>query len=76
MSRLAHATLGAPGLKTEKREQAAQAQHEVVQARHIQQQTGCSWTEALRIARADDPISSFYKDRNRQGWAYPLRGEK
>jgi len=74
MSRLAHAALGATGLEAEKRDQAARAQREVEQAKHIQQQTGCSWTEALRIARADDPISSYYKDRNRQGWARP-RGD-
>lgn len=71
MSRLAHAALGAIGLDAEKRELADTAQREVAQAKRIQQQTGCSWTEALRIARADDPISSYYKDRNRQGWARP-----
>lgn len=74
MSRLAHAALGAAGLEAEKRDQAARAQREVAQAKHIQQQTGCSWTEALRIAHADDPVSSYYKDRNRQGWAHPRGG--
>lgn len=51
MSRLAHTVYGAPGFKAEKRALAATAQHEVLEAKRIQQQTGCSWTEALRHAR-------------------------
>jgi hypothetical protein len=50
MTRLAHATAGAPGLDAEKRELADIAQHEIAEARRIQTQTGCSWTEALRLA--------------------------
>jgi hypothetical protein len=50
MSRLAHATYAAPGFAAEKRAQAAQAQHEIREAKRIQAQTGCSWTEALRLA--------------------------
>ena len=71
MSILAHATLAGPGFEAEKRAMAATAQHEVRQAKHIQDQTGCTWTEALRIAYANDPITAYYRDRNRGGWAQP-----
>ena len=50
MSRLAHATFAAPGFSAEKRQQAAQAQHEIQKAKRIQRETGCTWTEALRLA--------------------------
>lgn len=50
MTRLAHATAGAPGLDAERRELADIAQHEVAEAHRIQAQTGCSWDEALRLA--------------------------
>lgn len=48
MSRLAHATYGAPGFEAEKRAAAIQAQHEIKEAKRIQQQTGCTWSDALR----------------------------
>lgn len=51
MSALAHTTYAAPGFEAEKRALAAQAQHEIREARRVQAQTGCTWTEALRIAR-------------------------
>jgi hypothetical protein len=51
MSRLAHAAIGTSGMEPEKREQAAQAQLEITNARSIQVQTGCGWTEALKQAR-------------------------
>lgn len=54
MSLLAHATLSAPGLDAEKRALAAQSQHECREAARIQAQTGCTRTEALRLAA--DPI--------------------
>ena len=69
MSAIAHATLAAPGFDAEKRAMATTAQHEIAQAKHIQQQTGCAWTEALRIAYSDDSITAYYRDRNRGGWA-------
>lgn len=51
MCRLAHATYMAPGFKKEKQAQFRQGQHEIIQAKGIQKQIGCSWTEALRLAR-------------------------
>jgi hypothetical protein len=50
VSRLAHATAGAPDLDAEKRALADLAQHEIAEARRIQAQLNCTWTEALRIA--------------------------
>lgn len=50
MSLLAHSTYGAPGFNTEKRALLHTAQHEIVEAKRVQAQTGCTWTEALRIA--------------------------
>lgn len=52
MSLLAHTAYGAPGFETEKAAEANQAQHEITEAKRIMQQTGCTWTEALRMARA------------------------
>lgn len=52
MSKLAHSTFAAPGFEAEKRAQASQAQHEILEAKRIQKETGCTWTEALRIAYA------------------------
>jgi hypothetical protein len=51
MSLLAHAALGTSGMEPEKKEQADQAQLEIRNARALQAQTGCSWTEALKQAR-------------------------
>jgi hypothetical protein len=48
MSLLAHAT--AAGLDAEKRALKDLAQHEIAEARRIQEQLRCSWDEALRIA--------------------------
>lgn len=51
MSLLAHSTCGAPGFNAEKRALRRTAQHEIVEAKRVQARTGCTWTEALRIAR-------------------------
>jgi hypothetical protein len=50
MSILAHATAGAQSLELERRALADIAQHEIKEARRIQEQLRCSWTEALRLA--------------------------
>lgn len=62
MSRLAHATLAAPGFEAEKRDMTATAQLEISQAKRIQQQSGCSWTEALLIAHAKLTPPTFIID--------------
>ena len=51
MSALDHAIYAAPGFDAEKRALDAQIQHEIREAKRVQAQTGCTWTEALRIAR-------------------------
>lgn len=48
---LAHAAIGTSGMEAEKKDQADQAQLEITNARAVQAQTGCSWTEALKQAR-------------------------
>ena len=50
MNSLAHTTYGAQGFKAEKRALAELAQEEIQNAKCIQKQTGCTWTEALRLA--------------------------
>lgn len=50
MSRLTHATYGAPGFEAEKRAAAKQDQHEIEEAKRIWRQTDCTWSEALRLA--------------------------
>lgn len=50
MNKIAHAVFGAPGFDTEKKDQANQAQHEIQEAKRIQRQTGCTWSEALKAA--------------------------
>ena len=52
MSLLAHATYAAGGLDmhTLRKAQDAQIQAEIIEAKRIQKQIGCSWGEALRIA--------------------------
>lgn len=62
MSILAHATLAAPGFEAEKRDMTATAQIEISQAKRIQQMSGCSWTEALRIADAELTSPTFIID--------------
>ncbi len=52
MSLLAHATLAAPHLKAEKKNQAVDAQAEIKEAKRIQAANpGVSWTQALQRAR-------------------------
>jgi hypothetical protein len=50
VSRLAHATYGAPGFGPERKALDAQRALEVKNAKAIQEQTGCTWTEALKAA--------------------------
>lgn len=50
MSLLAHSTCGAPAFDAEKRALRYRAQQEIAEAKRVQAQTGCTWTEALRIA--------------------------
>lgn len=58
MSRLAHAALGAPGFATEKRAAHEESQAIIVEAKRIQRELGCTWTEALHIADRKRPGSS------------------
>ena len=55
MSRLAHAALGAPGFVDEKRAAHEEAQAVIVEAKQIQRELGCTWTEALRLAERKRP---------------------
>jgi hypothetical protein len=50
MSILAHATYGALKFTAQKRNLDRRIQDEIQQALALQQQTGCSWSEALRLA--------------------------
>ncbi len=50
MSLLAHACLMVPGFEAEKRALDQRIQAERWEARRIQQQTGCTWAEAIRVA--------------------------
>lgn len=52
MSLLAHATAAANGEEQlrARKEMAKTAQREVVDAKRIQRQTGCTWTNALLLA--------------------------
>ncbi len=50
MSLLAHATLGAPGLEPQKRALTNHIKAELAEAKRIQKQLGCTWTQALRLA--------------------------
>ena len=55
MSWLAHAALGAPGFVAEKRAALKEAQAVIDEARQIQRELGCAWTEALRLAERKRP---------------------
>jgi hypothetical protein len=60
MSRLAHAAIGTSGMEAGKEELSAKAQLEIRDARSIQSQTGCTWSEALRIAAGKaHPVEKF-----------------
>jgi hypothetical protein len=50
MSLLAHTTYGARGFEAEKRALNKRIQAEIIEAKRIQQQTGCKWGEALQLA--------------------------
>jgi hypothetical protein len=54
MSLLAHATYGSTDFTIEKKSMSAKAQSEIVEAKRIQHQLRCTWTEALRIACKGD----------------------
>jgi len=60
MSFLAHACLMdhpisffTPARRAERRQLDATIQAEIIEAKRIQQQTNCTWSEALRLARED-----------------------
>lgn len=55
MSRLAHAVFAAPHFEAEKASQSQTLQLEIRNAKAIQAQTGCGWTEALRKAYQGHP---------------------
>jgi hypothetical protein len=52
MSLLAHATFAAHGhdMKALRRSLDAQIQFEILEAKRIQREVGCTWAEALRLA--------------------------
>ncbi|MFN3888116.1 MAG: hypothetical protein ACK4MG_14270 [Aquabacterium sp.] len=50
MSAMAHACLAAPRMDAQRKELDLRIQAEIAEAKRIQQQTGCAWTEALRLA--------------------------
>jgi hypothetical protein len=50
MSLLAHATYASRGFDIQKRNLDRRIKDETIEAKNIQKQTGCSWSEALRIA--------------------------
>ena len=51
MSKLAHSVYGAPGFSKEKEALFQQIQAEIKEAKRIQEQLHCSWTEALLLAK-------------------------
>ena len=51
MSKLAHSVYGAPGFSKEKGALFQQIQAEIKEAKRIQEQLHCSWTEALLLAK-------------------------
>ena len=53
MSRLAHSVYAAPGFAAEKWDLDRRIQMEIREAKSIQHQTGCTWSEALRLAKKD-----------------------
>ena len=53
MSLLAHLIYAAPRMDAEKRGLDARIQFEIREARRLQEQTGCTWTEALLMAARD-----------------------
>lgn len=50
MSLLAHAAYGAPHMEREKRNLTNHIAQELQEAKRIQQQLGCTWGVALRLA--------------------------
>lgn len=69
MSLLAHACYAARGFEGEKRDLDNRIQAEVCEAKRIHQQTGCAWTEALRLAAdmpsLDEPADEAVPQRER-----------
>ena len=63
MSLLAHAVYAAPRFEAEKRDLDKAIQHETREAKRIQGQEGCSWTEALRLAAGIEPQSPDEPDQ-------------
>jgi hypothetical protein len=71
MSLLAHACYAARGFEAERRDLDRAIQAEVREAKRIQHEVGCSWSEALRLA-ADvptpkEPSDSEAPQRERNG---------
>ena len=50
MNKIAHSTFAAPSMSIEKKALADVIQAEIKEAKRIQVQTGCTWTEALKAA--------------------------
>ena len=50
MSVLAHVSIGARGLEALRRDLDRRIVFETEEAKRVQQQTGCSWAEAIRVA--------------------------
>jgi hypothetical protein len=50
MNAIAHSTFAAPLMTTEKKALDQVIQAEISEAKRIQAQTGCTWTEALKAA--------------------------
>ena len=59
MSLLEQTTFAAPGFEAEKRPLDATIQAEIIEAKRIQQQTNCTWSEALYLAREDRYITKM-----------------
>jgi hypothetical protein len=52
MAKLTHATFAAKGydMRTKRKELDQRIQDEIIEAKRIQREHGCSWSEALRLA--------------------------
>jgi len=57
MSRAAHATVAASGLEALRKALDSQIQAEVREAKRTQAATGCTWSEALRLAVRGAPTA-------------------
>ena len=55
MNKIAHSAAAAPGLTALKKALSETIQAEIKEAKRIQTQTGCTWTEALKTAAKQEP---------------------